>query len=141
MICAKLLQSCLTLCNPMDRSPPGCSVHRILQTRILKWVAMPSSRESSQPRDRILSLSSPALAGRFFTTSATWEALIQLKKKDRNRPLHRLGYPACLAVMFPTEVFDARLFNQHVQGAFATQCAHCNSISLISCSLFESSGQ
>ena len=62
-------------------------------------------------------------------------------KKDRNRPLHRLGYAACLAVMFPTEVFDARLFNQHVQGAFATQCARCNSISLISCSLFESSGQ
>ena len=48
---AKLLQLCLTLWDPMDCSPPGSSVHGILQTRILKWVAMPTSRESSQPRD------------------------------------------------------------------------------------------
>ena len=40
-----------TLCNPMDCSPPGSSVHGILQTRILEWVAMPSSRGSSQPKD------------------------------------------------------------------------------------------
>ena len=41
---AKSLQSCLTLCNPMDCSPPGSSVHGILQARILGWVATPSSR-------------------------------------------------------------------------------------------------
>ena len=40
------------LCNPMDCSPPGSSVHRILQVRILEWVVMPSFRWSSQPRDR-----------------------------------------------------------------------------------------
>ena len=40
-------QSCLTLCNPMDCSLPGSSVHRILQARILEWVAIPFSRESS----------------------------------------------------------------------------------------------
>ena len=51
-ICAKMLQSCLALCDPMDWSPPGSSVHGILQARILEWVAMPSSRESSQPRDQ-----------------------------------------------------------------------------------------
>ena len=51
-ICAKLLQSCLTLGNPMDYSPLGSSVHGILQARILEWVAMPSSRGSSQPRDQ-----------------------------------------------------------------------------------------
>ena len=45
-------QSCLTLCDPMDGSLPGSSVHGILQARILKWVAMPSSRASSQSRDR-----------------------------------------------------------------------------------------
>ena len=44
-------QSCLTLCDPVDCSPPGSSVHGILQARILEWAAMPSSRESSQPRD------------------------------------------------------------------------------------------
>ena len=48
----KLLQPCPTLCSPMDCSPPGSSVHGILLARILKWVAIPSSRESSQPRDR-----------------------------------------------------------------------------------------
>ena len=51
---AKLLQSCLTLCDPVDCSPPGSSVHGILQSRILEWVAMPSSRGSSQPRDGTL---------------------------------------------------------------------------------------
>ena len=50
--CAKSLQSCPALCNPMDCSPPGSSVHEILQARILEWVAMPSSRGSSPARDR-----------------------------------------------------------------------------------------
>ena len=48
---AKLLQSCPTLCDPMDCSLLGSTVHGILQARILEWVAMPSSRESSGPRD------------------------------------------------------------------------------------------
>ena len=43
-MCTQLLQSCLTLCNPTDCSPPGSSVHGILQARILEWVAVPSSR-------------------------------------------------------------------------------------------------
>ena len=44
---AKSLQSCLTLCDPMDYNPPASSVHGILLARILEWVAMPSSREFS----------------------------------------------------------------------------------------------
>ena len=48
---AKSLQSCPTLCDPVDYSPPGSSVHGTLQARILTWVAMPSFRGSSQPRD------------------------------------------------------------------------------------------
>ena len=43
-VCA---QSCLTLCNPMDCSPPGSSVHEILQARILEWLAISSSRGPS----------------------------------------------------------------------------------------------
>ena len=43
-------QLCLTVCDPMDCSPPGSSVHGILQSRILEWVAMPFSRGSSSPR-------------------------------------------------------------------------------------------
>ena len=45
-------QSCSTLCDPMDCSSPGSSVHGILQAKILKWVAIPFSKGSSQPRDR-----------------------------------------------------------------------------------------
>ena len=48
-VCAKSLQSCLTLYDPMDCSPPGSSVHGILQARILEWVAIPFSRGSSNP--------------------------------------------------------------------------------------------
>ena len=48
---AKSLQSCPTLCDPVDSSPPGSSVHEILQARILEWVAVSSSRGPSQPKD------------------------------------------------------------------------------------------
>ena len=47
-----ITQLCPTLCNPMDCSPPGSSVHGMFQARILEWVAISSSRKSSQPRDR-----------------------------------------------------------------------------------------
>ena len=47
----KSLQLCPTLCHPIDCNPPGSSVHGILQVRILEWVAVPSSRASSGPRD------------------------------------------------------------------------------------------
>ena len=68
---AKLLQSCLTLCNPMDCSPPGFSVHGILQARILEWVAIPFSRGSSRARERT---SVSCSTGRFFTIQAIREA-------------------------------------------------------------------
>ena len=74
-VCPKSPQSCPTLCNPVDCSLPGSSVHGILQARILEWGAISFSRGTSPPRDGTLSLPSPALAGRFFTTSATWEVL------------------------------------------------------------------
>ena len=68
-MCAKLLQSCLTLWNPMDCSLTGSSVHGILQARILEWVAMPSSRGSSQPRDKTRVSYISHIAGRVFTLS------------------------------------------------------------------------
>ena len=67
-------QSCLTLCGLMDCSPWGSSVHGISHPRILEWVAISSSRGSSRLRDQTSSLASPALAGKFFTTSAIWKA-------------------------------------------------------------------
>ena len=70
--CAQLLQSCPTLCDPTDCSPPGSSVHGISQARILESVAMPSSRGSSWPRDQTCV---SCIAGLYH--SATWEALIK----------------------------------------------------------------
>ena len=65
-------QSSPTLYNPMDCSPPGSSVHGILQARILEWVAISFSRGSSWSRDRT---QVSHIAGRFFTVWATREAL------------------------------------------------------------------
>ena len=67
-------QSCPTLCDPMDCSPPGSSVHGLLQARTLEWVAMPSSRGSSRPRDRTHVFLVFGIAGGFFTICATKEA-------------------------------------------------------------------
>ena len=60
-LCVQLLQSCLTLYDLMDCSPPGSSVHGILQARILAWVAMLSSRGVPDPRIISASPMSPAL--------------------------------------------------------------------------------
>ena len=75
LCCAKLLQLCLTLCDPIKHSPPGSSVHGILQARILELVAIPSSRGSPKPRYWNCVSYISSLVGRLFTTSATQEAL------------------------------------------------------------------
>ena len=58
-------QSCPTLCDSMDCSLPGSSVHGTLQVGILEWVVIPFSRESSRPRDQT---QVSCVAGRFFTS-------------------------------------------------------------------------
>ena len=63
-----VVQLCLILCNPMDCSPPGSSVHGISQARILEQVVIPYSRALPNPGIKPASLVSPALAGGFFTT-------------------------------------------------------------------------
>ena len=68
-------QSCPNLWNLMDCSPPGFSVHGILQARILEWVTMPSSRGSSQDSDRTCFSYVSFTAGRFFTHWVIREAL------------------------------------------------------------------
>ena len=61
---AKALQPCLTLCDPVDCSPPGSSVHGIIQARILEWVAIPLPEDLPNPGIE----PSSALASGFFTT-------------------------------------------------------------------------
>ena len=81
---AKSLQSCLALCNPADGSPPGSSIHGILQARILEWVSMPASKitifclirsqtnkqkETGRGRDRFAAKCMASYGGRFFLKS------------------------------------------------------------------------
>ena len=68
IIALLVAQSCPTLCDPMDCSPSGSSVHGILQARILVWVAMPFSRGSSWCRD---GTQVSCIAGKFFTIWTT----------------------------------------------------------------------
>ena len=79
-------QSCLTLCNPMDCSPPGSSVHGISQTTILEWVAISSSRESFQSRDQTHISCISQISGGFFTAEPPW--------KPQNREC-RLAFILC----------------------------------------------
>ena len=75
LLWSEVAQSCLTLCDPVDCSPLGSSVHGILQARILEWVAISFSRGSFQPRDwtRV-----SCIAGGRFTLCATREAQMLL---------------------------------------------------------------
>ena len=87
VVLCSVARSCLTLCDPVGCSPPGSSVPGILQERTLEWVAMPSSRRSSQPRDRT-QLS--CIAGGFFTNWTTretpWQRLACCKNNHVTLP-------------------------------------------------------
>ena len=77
---AKSLQSCPTLCDPIDGSPPGSPIPGILQARTLEWVAMPSSRGSSRPRDRTHVSCVFCFTGRLVTVDATREAQVTIHR-------------------------------------------------------------
>ena len=86
---APVIQSCPTRCDPMDHSPPGSSVHEIVQARILEWVAIPFSRRSSLPRDWTWI---SCIAGGFFTIWST--ILWQLSTKNYLLNIFGLLFPA-----------------------------------------------
>ena len=109
LVCLLSRFSCVRLCDPMDFSQPDFSVHGILQARILERAAMPSSRDSSQPRDQtqVLSATSQAhsllseppgktkktgvgslsLLQRFFPTQGLNQGLLHCRQI-----LHQLSY-------------------------------------------------
>ena len=91
----RVAQSCLTLCNPMDCSLPGSSVHGILQARVLQWVAMPFSRGFSRPRDWTHVC---CIAGRFFTIWATREAQNDHYIRLINRSTTSVLLPLCVCM-------------------------------------------
>ena len=76
-------QLCPALCDPMDCSLPGSSIHGILQTRILGWVAIPFSRGSSRPKDPT---QVSHTAGGFFTIWTTKQALLRMKSLQMVKP-------------------------------------------------------
>ena len=76
-MCAQSLQSFLTLCGPMDCSPPGSSVHGILQQEFWSGLLCPIPGNLPNPGVRCMSLNCPALAGGFFTISAIREAHVK----------------------------------------------------------------
>ena len=93
---ARSLQSCPTLCNPMDCSPPGSSVWMILQARILEWVAMLSSRGSSWPRDWTHVSYVACISRQVLYPSTTWEApcsgcSVWFPPISTQHPWHSLG--------------------------------------------------
>ena len=79
----KLLQSCLTLCNSMDHSPPDFSVVGFLQARILEWVAVTSSRGSSWLGDQTHIFCVSYIGRRVLITSAAWEVTISQIRSDQ----------------------------------------------------------
>ena len=79
-------QLCPTLCNPVNCSPPGSSVHRILQARILEWVTISFFRGSSQSRSQT---QASHIVGRFFTIWATRESQ-QFYHTNDNLPMKKL---------------------------------------------------
>ena len=114
------LQSCLTLCNPMDCSLPGSFVYGFPQARILEWFAMPSSRGSSQPRDQT---QISCIAGRFFTMSTGFFSIERSLVKESENEVTQ----SCLTLCDPMDcslrgssihgIFQARIL---LQGIFLT---------------------
>ena len=93
----EVAQSCPTLCDPMDCSLSGSSVHGIFQAIVLEWIAISFSKGSSQPRDRTWV---SCIAGRFFTAWATretpnWSTDIIDSTQAPALPLF-LSFPHCL---------------------------------------------
>ena len=104
----------------MDHSPPGSSVHGILQVKILEWVAMPSSQGSSRPRDQTLVF---CIAGRFFTaeppgkpphtvcesesrsvmSDSLWPHGLYIQSVEFSRPECWSGSLSLLQGIFPTQ--------------------------------------
>ena len=98
LLIGDLVAKYLTLCDPIDCSLPGSSVHGIFQARILEWVAISSSRASSPPRDQTWVF---CIAGRFFTNWATREAHVNFMKCRRQHLTlkHFKNYGAMLCIV------------------------------------------
>ena len=130
----------LTLCNPMDCSPPSSSVHGISRARILEWVAILISRGCSRPRDQTCI---SCIAGRFFTESHLWY------DKTRFAQLLKFELPApwwqckpTLAYQFSHYVWGVIMLGQKISPQSVVGNFSCNVLqfSLILCNSLQFSG-
>ena len=87
-VCAQSLQSCPTLCNPMDHGLPGSSVHGILQARILEWVAISLSKSDLRQ-------------AKMTATRRRFNLGLYYFKRQRDGPVRRLPEPLLLSAFFP----------------------------------------
>ena len=104
-------QSCPTLCNPMDCSPPGSSVHGILLARILESVAISYSRGSSQPRDRTCISCISCIGRQILYHCATWEAPyypLYVRVLNRFSPVRLFATPWTVAHQAPLSMEFSR---------------------------------
>ena len=105
-------QSCPTLCNPMDCSPPGSCVHGILQARILEWIAIPFSSRSFQPRDWS---GVSCIAGRFFTI---WDIREAFSFRDSNDRKIKLAGVVFLPLMLSFSTLEVWLHSFFMPSMF-----------------------
>ena len=127
---AKSLQLYLTLCDPMDCSLPGSSVHGIHQARILEWIVMTSSRGSSQPRDWTYISYVSCIAGRFFTTSVTLSAskptqvfVSRFSKSLGRKPQNVLFKQTLWRDSFAHSSLGMTEFNLDIEGTWFCYCS------------------
>ena len=116
---SEVAQSYLTLCDPMDCSLPGSTIHGIFQARILEWVAIPFSRRSSQPRDWT---QVSHIVGRRFTVWATRDSV--LKSKDITLPTNVRLLKAMIfsIIMYGCEIWTIKKAEHQRIDAFELWC-------------------
>ena len=106
---AQSLELCLSLCNPMDYSPPGFSVHGIILAGILEWFAISSSRGYSPPREWTCISWSSCIGRRLLYHWATWETICMYVFKGRNIGNKNLNCCKC-SLKFLMKFFTIALF-------------------------------
>ena len=113
-------ESCPTLRDPMDCSPPGSSVHGILQARRLEWVVVSFTRDLPDPG---IEPRSPALADRFFTIWATWEVLSFVLSHFRSLFICTFFFPPLQASVSQRETMDWPYQSQLTGGGLRFLCS------------------
>ena len=110
---SEVAQLCPTLWDPVDCSPPGSSVHGILQARILEWVAISFSRGFSQSRDRT---QVSCIRGKRFNLCATREALLHLWISEKDNRAHASKMQWCdrhMIIVIDILIPEGRKWNRH----------------------------